>query len=533
MKKAIKNMIDGTETLVAQEYLNKIVLNISSVINMEYVFIARTDVETNISSTIATAINGVLSENFEYSLKDTPCDNVVNGSICVYEDKVAEVFSKDQLLIDMNIEGYVGLPLYNSKKKVIGIIVAVSKKPIDNSDFILTIMKLFFGRIAAEVDRMDKDYQLQLLNETLEEKVKFATIDLQRAQRIANVGSWKYVIDKDILEWSDETYNIFQVDKIKNPIKNLNDFLTKLDSHYTKILKEAYNAHLKDRVSYDITHEIILDDGTSKWIKERCETSYDDDGRPMVSNGTVQDVSKEVQRNQYLIQQSRMAQMGEMISMIAHQWRQPLGIIAVIVSNLKLISQFKDFDLGQKQEAEKYEEAVNEKMDHIDRLVKSLTTTIDDFRNFYKPNKQSDTIKLEEVCIKSLSIINSSLISNNIKVIEEYSSDDVLKIYTNEMIQVVLNILKNAQDNFLEKDIKEPYIKISTNDKVLSICDNGGGIPEDVIDKIFNPYFSTKEEKNGTGLGLYMSKTIVEEHHNGKLVVENTHDGVCFKIELV
>ena len=99
------------------------------------------------------------------------------------------------------------------------------------------------------------------------------------------------------------------------------------------------------------------------------------------------------------------------------------------------------------------------------------------------------------------------------------------------MIQVVLNILKNAEDNFLEKDIKEPYIKISTNDKVLSICDNGGGIPDDNMNKIFDPYFSTKDEKNGTGLGLYMSKTIIEEHHNAKLEVENTDDGVCFTIK--
>ena len=100
------------------------------------------------------------------------------------------------------------------------------------------------------------------------------------------------------------------------------------------------------------------------------------------------------------------------------------------------------------------------------------------------------------------------------------------------MIQVVLNILKNAEDNFLEKDIKEAYIKITTNDKVISICDNGGGISDDIIDKIFDPYFSTKDEKNGTGLGLYMSKRIVEEHHKAKLKVENTDDGVCFKIEL-
>ena len=99
------------------------------------------------------------------------------------------------------------------------------------------------------------------------------------------------------------------------------------------------------------------------------------------------------------------------------------------------------------------------------------------------------------------------------------------------MMQVIINILKNAQDNFKEKEIKNPYIKISTEHRSIRICDNGGGIPKPILNKIFDPYFSTKNEKNGTGLGLYMSKIIVEDHHKGNLHVSNTKDGVCFKIE--
>jgi len=100
------------------------------------------------------------------------------------------------------------------------------------------------------------------------------------------------------------------------------------------------------------------------------------------------------------------------------------------------------------------------------------------------------------------------------------------------LIQVILNILQNAQDNFKNKNIVNPFIKITTKNRTISICDNGGGITEDILEKIFDSYFSTKDEHNATGLGLYMSKTIVEEHHNGSLSVKNTNDGVCFTVEL-
>ena len=165
-------------------------------------------------------------------------------------------------------------------------------------------------------------------------------------------------------------------------------------------------------------------------------------------------------------------------------------------------------------------------------MTKSLSKTIDDFRNFYKQNKESVIISLEDVSKKSLSIIKMSLMNNNINIIEEYNSDEKIELYDSEMMQVVLNILSNSQDILKEKTIKDPYIKITTEDRSISICDNGGGIAEDIIEKIFDPYFSTKSEKNGTGLGLYMSKTIVENHHNGKLSIENTDDGVCFTIKL-
>ena len=135
--------------------------------------------------------------------------------------------------------------------------------------------------------------------------------------------------------------------------------------------------------------------------------------------------------------------------------------------------------------------------------------------------------------------MNVSFLNAGIEVVQMGTMwNTKVKIHNNEFMQVILNILKNAEDNFREKKIKDPKITIlcdcTIDDKIiLEIYDNGGGIPEDVLLKIFDPYFSTKSEKNGTGLGLYMSKTIIEEHHNGKLNVENKDNGVCFRIEII
>jgi signal transduction histidine kinase len=228
------------------------------------------------------------------------------------------------------------------------------------------------------------------------------------------------------------------------------------------------------------------------------------------------------QQSAYMLQHSRQAQMGEMISMIAHQWRQPLASISAVAGTLKLDIMMDNYKA----------DFFTDRLTSIEELSQHLSFTIDDFRDFYKQNKKSVTIKLDEVISKSLNIVKPTLISENIEIIEEHNSKDEIELCESELSQVLLNILKNAQDNFKEKQIKNPYIKITTENRTITICDNGGGIQEDVIEKIFDPYFSTKDEKTGTGLGLYMSKTIIEEHHKGKLTAQNTGDGVCFIIEL-
>ena len=248
------------------------------------------------------------------------------------------------------------------------------------------------------------------------------------------------------------------------------------------------------------------------------------------------EVEKNKKKDLMIQQQSRLAQMGEMISMIAHQWRQPLASISAIAVSMQIKLGFKKYDFSTQEGQDKFINYLDKQVHSVENLVEVLTTTIDDFRDFYKPNKEQNKVNINTPIKKALEIIEKQIEFGDITVIKDFDIDDEILVYDSELMQVYLNILKNAIDNFKNKSIKNKIIRIKTIKKdgnyLISLCDNGGGISDDIIDKIFDPYFSTKDAKNGTGLGLYMSKTIVVDHHKGNFYAKNTDNGVCFYIEL-
>ncbi|WP_083568545.1 transporter substrate-binding domain-containing protein [Arcobacter sp. LA11] len=242
-------------------------------------------------------------------------------------------------------------------------------------------------------------------------------------------------------------------------------------------------------------------------------------------------VKKEVKKNEektkQLLQQSRLAQMGEMISMIAHQWRQPLTAISATTNNL-LIRMIID-DKIEKKDLQKEINLISDYSQH-------LSMTIDDFRNFFKTDKDKTDATLESIIENSISIVRNSLQSNNIILTTDFQCNENLNIFATEVNQVILNLIKNAEDALVDNLILEPKIVIKTyceeKYSIVEISDNANGIPEDILEKIFDPYFSTKKNKDGTGLGLYMSKIIINDHCNGVLSVENSSDGATFKVKI-
>ena len=226
------------------------------------------------------------------------------------------------------------------------------------------------------------------------------------------------------------------------------------------------------------------------------------------------EIQNTIEKEKLLIQQSKMATMGEMIGNIAHQWKQPLSVVSMSNGLLKLNKQFDSFS------SEEVDSAIN----NIDNAVKNLSTTIDDFRNFFNPNKEQKQFNIEDAFDKTFKLIDSQFKNNNIEIIKNIEPI-VLNTYENELLQALINILKNAKEELIKKDNKEKkLIFINTfkdkNRIFIQIKDNANGIPINIIEKIFDPYFTTKEKEGGTGIGLYMSKQIIE-NMNGVLEVLN------------
>ena len=232
------------------------------------------------------------------------------------------------------------------------------------------------------------------------------------------------------------------------------------------------------------------------------------------------------EKERILIHQSKLASMGEMIGSIAHQWRQPLTQLSSILVLVELKYERK------KLAAEELRNLTKQAEEQIEFMSK----TIDDFRNFFKPNKEKNSFSPYKSIQSALSLISSSLENHNITVQLEFENEVLINGYESEFSQVILNILSNSKDAFIENKIEKPLITIhiskSHKNSKIEICDNAGGIKLAPLEKVFEPYISTKHASSGTGIGLYMSKNIIEKSMNGSLSVSNKKQGACFIIIL-
>lgn len=256
-----------------------------------------------------------------------------------------------------------------------------------------------------------------------------------------------------------------------------------------------------------------------------------------LNNSLEQKIQLELEKNRdkdkKMIQQSRFAALGEMIGNIAHQWRQPLSAISSTASSLEM-----QIELNIAQE-----EDIKKSYEDIKNYVNFLTQTIEDFRGFFKEDKELVQFDIKDIIDKSVSIIDATYKDNNIELFIDIPYETLSATgMPNELSQVFLNILNNARDAIKEKEPVNRNVAIiahqNENENIIFIQDNAGGIPEDILDKIFDPYFTTKHQSQGTGIGLYMSKDIVEKHMQGNISAQNIvqeingikYNGACFEI---
>ena len=284
---------------------------------------------------------------------------------------------------------------------------------------------------------------------------------------------------------------------------------------------------------YENQHRLKHKNGSWVWILDRGQTIYDENEKPIRMVGFHTDITEKKQieqelhdKDEMMIAQSRNAAMGEMISMIAHQWRQPLSVISMGANNIMADIELEILD----------EKNLKNISEEIIIQTNELSNTIDDFRNFFQPKKEKEYISVNNIINDAIKIIKTSLDHNNVELHTSLIHTKKINTYSRELLQVILNILKNAKEMFVENNVEKRDIFIDViehqNHLEVEIKDNAGGIPQNVLSKIFDPYFTTKNEQNGTGLGLYMCKIIVEKHLDGELIASNWNNGASFKIKL-
>jgi len=239
-----------------------------------------------------------------------------------------------------------------------------------------------------------------------------------------------------------------------------------------------------------------------------------------------EEVETRLGHEKLLLQQSRMAAMGELLSMIAHHWRQPLSTISTLAGNLRI-----QLDLDQFQRDD-FHHSLAEINDH----AQFLSNTISDFRSFFNPKKSRKTVNLNALLDQVCRIMDAAMQEAGIQIHKDYAFAQELITYPSEVVQVLMNILVNAKEVLQRRQVAQPLVTIQGQEEasriLILISDNAGGIALDDLSKVFEPYFTTKHANRGTGLGLYMAQSIIEKHCQGHLEALNLDQGAQFKVIL-
>lgn len=325
----------------------------------------------------------------------------------------------------------------------------------------------------------------------------------------------------------------------KSTVKNLTKKgkTVYLNTTITPLLDKQGNIKEYIAIRYDVTKEVELKKELEEkydeleFLNTTLEQRVQEQTKQLKQlNSTLEqrievEVEKNKQNQKVLFGQSRMASLGQMLANIAHQWRQPLTEL-----NLTLFNMKKSFTENNLEKANTY---------YCDSksVINNMSLTIDDFTNFFNPNKPKVKFLIKNSVNESLQIIKKTIEKENISVRTVLHDYHVLGI-SNELSQVIINLIRNSIDAFNKKHLSNRLIILKVNKTVinkntfaiLSVLDNAGGISEEVSEKLFDPYFTTKHSSMGTGLGLFMSKMIIEQSLNGNIEVNRLEDGVCFNI---
>ena len=366
-----------------------------------------------------------------------------------------------------------------------------------------------------------------------QQKEREANRVIQKSNQIGKVGSWSFDVNTQTFYFDSYLQTKYG---FEGPHVHANDVIARIRDDYKE---EAYQ-HLQKALEgigvESFVYCLDVAEQPEKWVEASWEVEYDAEGNILRVIGMDKDITekmlaqqKEHEQEALLMHQNRLAQQGEMLQMIGHQWRQPLNVITLYMSLIR----------KKLKKAHEVPEMVLESIQHVEKTTQFMTQTIDDFKEFFSSEKTLSAFTPESLLDETLGILTARIEKHRIHIEKEFGdcAQQTIESYKSELNQVVLAIINNAIDVF-ETRQGEHQLTLSVHTEpnndavVINITDNAGGIPDEVMPFIFDPYFSTKKERNGTGLGLYMTKMIMEESVKGHICVANSEQGARFTLTI-
>ncbi|MEA3554787.1 MAG: PAS domain S-box protein [Campylobacterota bacterium] len=457
------------------------------------------------------------------------------------DENLINYLSNFHNLIKEDDKKYLKIAIQNSKSILIQLDLVVKEyeknandklEQLSQDEFYLMLLTLFILSLEALFIFRPASIQIDKMIDTITNGKEYSDTVVESSNDAIIAIDWT----AKITTYNEKAQEIFGWKK--EEMMGTRNLLNIIPEKYKKIHTKASNLYLhtgksKGILGTTVELEAIRKDGTIFPIIISFGSRYKPKGAVVVAS--IIDISVQKEQEANMIQQSKMASMGEMISNIAHQWRQPLSHISTLSSGA-LVK--KEYGLLSDEEFIKT-------MNDIDGSVQFLSDTIDDFRNFYKVSKNKELFLLTHSINTMETIIRDSYRKNNIDIVKKIELNDIkCNGIESQLSQVFLNIFNNAKDILVEKEVetKIVYVNLSqSNDKIsIKFYDNAGGVPKDILPKVFEPYFTTKEKTQGTGIGLHMSYEIIHKHFNGQISVSNKHFevdskeyfGACFEITI-
>ncbi|MBI5236274.1 MAG: response regulator [Deltaproteobacteria bacterium] len=517
-QEALRTILDRTALMGGDDFFRSMVRNVASTLKFKYVFVGELSGPGRIR-TLAVWTNGALGLNFEYDIEDAPCKGVIGKELCFYPSAVQKLFPNDKTLAKLNVESYIGVPLFDVNGKAMGILAAMDTAPIEKDAHLAEIFVIFSIRAAFEMERKRAENELKRLAERLTE-----------AQEIAHIGSWELDAASGEIFWSDQTYKLFGYEP-GGCEPGFESTLARVDNgdkvRFARYAKDCRSLPNSAKKSCSIDYRITLPDGSVRRLHGKAELIRDPSGAPERVAGTVQDFTWRDKVEAELLQAQKLESIGELAGGIAHDFNNLLTGIVGSVSIAK--------------ERLRPEDPVYSLMNQMEKAAlrtKSLTSQLLTFSRGGEPVKNISNVTQLVRDTAQLVLRDSGC------ELTFDAQEDVWPVEVDEaqISQVINNIVHNARHAVVNGGtigITLRNVVVGDNDGVpleagdyvrITVKDTGKGISAKHIHRVFDPFFTTKDK--ASGLGLAVSYSIVKRH-KGHISVESKEGfGAAFNVYL-